>query len=152
MSLPETPGYVAGLERIVDRDHAQQYIALPGTGSRNGADYTAFQVDGVDYLQAGDYLCVGASGVPALWGGEGAYTTIQPDGYARWYQVGDLAGAALTVELPEEGGFWVYDANGAVTASSVAWGDGAAVLPEGGWIVFAGAPGARFHLDVSVQS
>ena len=103
MSLPETPGYVAGLERIVDGDHAQQYIALPGTGSRNGADYTAFQKDGVEYLQAGDYLCMDAAAAPALWGGEGAYTTVQPDGYARWYQVGDLAGATLTVELPEAG-------------------------------------------------
>ena len=148
MSLPETPGYVAGLERIVDGDHAQQYIALPGTGSRNGADYTAFQKDGVEYLQAGDYLCMDAAAAPALWGGEGAYTTVQPDGYARWYQVGDLAGATLTVELPEAGGFWVYDANGAVTASSVAWGETSAVLPEGGWVVFAGDPGARFHLSV----
>ena len=62
--------------------------------------------------------------------------------------MGDLAGATLTVELPEAGGFRVYDANGAVTASSVAWGETSAVLPEGGWVVFAGDPGARFHLSV----
>ena len=61
--------------------------------------------------------------------------------------MGDLAGATLSVTLPEQGGFWVYDANGVVTASSVAWGDLSAVLPEGGWVVFAGAPGARFHLS-----
>ena len=145
--VPETPGYAAGLERIVDEDHAVQYLALPGTGSRNGADYTVFQAEGVEYLQAGDYLCVDAAAVPALWGGEGAYTTVQADGYARWFQVGDLAGATLSVTLPEQGGFWVYDANGVVTASSVAWGDLSAVLPEGGWVVFAGAPGARFHLS-----
>ena len=47
------------------------------------------------------------------------------------------------------GGFTVYDANGAATASSVAFGDVSAVLPEGGWIVFAGAPGVRFHLSLA---
>ena len=147
-ALPETPGYVAGFQRIADEDLARQYLQLPGTGSRNGADYSVVNVDGTEYLQAGDYLCAPASGLSALYAGAGAYCTIQEDGYARWYSVGDLGGEALTVTLPEAGGFTVYDASGAVTASSVAFGDTSAVLPAGGWIVFAGAPGARFHLSL----
>ena len=56
------------------------------------------------------------------------------------------AGKTMTVQLPEDAGFWVYDANGQVTASSVLGDTGAVTLPEGGLVVFAGDPGARFHL------
>ena len=56
------------------------------------------------------------------------------------------AGKTMTVQVPENSGFWVYDGNGQVTASSVLWGDTTVTLPEDGTIVFAGDPGARFHL------
>lgn len=148
-SMPETPGYAAGFERIVDETLARQYVQLPGTGSRNGADYAAVTVDGREYLKAGDYLCAPVSGLGNLYAGAGAYCTILEDGYARWFNIGDLAGKTLSVTLPQAGGFTVYDANGAVTTSSVAYGDTSAVLPEGGWIVFAGEPGARFYLGLS---
>ena len=148
-ALPETPGYAAGFQRIVDETLARQYVQLPGTGSRNGADYQMVTVDGKEYLKAGDYLCAPASGLGNLYAGAGAYCTVLEEGYARWYSVGDLAGKTLSVTLPEAGGFTVYDASGVVTASSVAYGDTSAVLPEGGWIVFAGAPGARFYLSLA---
>ena len=147
--LAEAPGYVAGFERIVSETLAEQYVQLPGTGSRNGADYEVVTLDGKEYLKAGGYLCAPASGLGDLYAGAGAYCTILDDGYARWYSVGDLGGQTLNVTLPEGGGFTVYDANGAATASSVAFGDVSAVLPEGGWIVFAGAPGVRFHLSLA---
>ena len=52
----------------------------------------------------------------------------------------------MTVQVPQDAGFWVYNADGTVAASSVLWGDTAVTLPEGGLVVFAGDPGARFHL------
>ena len=52
----------------------------------------------------------------------------------------------MTVTLPESGGFYVYDANLQLTASSWCWGDAAAVLPEGGYIVFAGDAGQVFRV------
>lgn len=37
-----------------------------------------------------------AAAAPTLFTGSGAsYTTIQADGYARWYQVGDAAGKTM---------------------------------------------------------
>ena len=93
-----------------------------------------------------------ASSAPALWGGPRAYTTIQADGYARWYQVGSAAaGKTMTVQVPEHGGFAVYDAAGLPVAASWAWGDTSAVLPEGGWVVFSGNPGARFVLSLTAD-
>ena len=89
--------------------------------------------------------------VPVLSTGNGSVRcTIQPDGYARWYKVGDsAAGKTMAVQLPENAGFWVYDKDWNVTASSVVGGDKSAKLPEGGTVVLAGDPGARFQLSFS---
>ena len=37
-----------------------------------------------------------AAAAPTLFTGPALYTTIQADGYARWYQVGDAAGKTMT--------------------------------------------------------
>ena len=55
----------------------------------------------------------------------------------------------LTVTVPEDAGFCVYDANMLMTASSYAYGDTTVTLPEGGYLVYAGAPGARFEITMS---
>ena len=52
----------------------------------------------------------------------------------------------MTVSVPRDAGFWVYNAKGYVTASSVLWNSTSAKLSEGDMIVFAGNPGAKFQL------
>ena len=146
--IPETiPGYI-GPDRIVDETTAEFAIQLPGSGGRDGMDFHLEERDGVTWIESRGSWYQDAAAAPAIFTGSGtAYTTVQPDGYARWYQVGPAAGKTMTVQLPENAGFWVYGADGQLTASSVLWGDTAAKLPEGGSIVFAGDPGARFHLS-----
>ena len=61
--------------------------------------------------------------------------------------MGAAAGMTMSVTLPENAGFYVYNADGSVAASSVMYGDASVALPEGGYIVFIGDPGARFHLS-----
>ena len=145
--IPETiPGYI-GPDRIVDETTAEFAIQLPGSGGRDGMDFHLEERDGVTWIESRGSWYQDAAAAPAIFTGSGtAYTTVQPDGYARWYQVGDAAGKTMTVQVPENSGFWVYDGNGQVTASSVLWGDTTVTLPEDGTIVFAGDPGARFHL------
>ena len=154
LSLSETaaeasapiPGYL-GPDRIADETSALFAVALPGVGGRDGMDYTRQVRDGVTWLTVRGSVYMEASGAPQLFIGSGwAYSTIQPDGYARWYQVGSAAGKSMTVQVPEDAGFWVYDASGKVAASSVLGDTGAVTLPEGGMVVFAGEAGARFHL------
>ena len=144
---PESvPGYI-GAARIVDETTAVSEIQVPGVGSRDGVDYTLEDRDGVLWIDAKGSLYMDAAAAPTLFTGSGwAYSTIRDDGYARWYRVGDAAGRSMTVQVPEDAGFWVYDGSGQVTASSVLWGDTSVTLPEDGLIVFAGDPGARFHL------
>ena len=149
MEVPEAvPGYF-GIARIVDDTAARYELQLPGTGGRDGQDIEVTRDDnGTIWMSANGSLYMAESGAPALYTGSGhSYTTVQDDGYARWYHVGKAAGKTMAVQLPENAGFWVYDGNGQVTASSVLWDDVSAVLPEDGLIVFAGAPGARFQLS-----
>lgn len=141
------PGYI-GAARIVDETSAHYELQIPGTGGRDGQDIAVWENDGVLWMSANGSLYMEESGAPDLYTGGGtSYTTIQEDGYARWYQAGGAAGKAMTVRLPEGGGFWVYDKNWSVTGSSVLWDDTTVTLPEDGLIAFAGAPGARFHLS-----
>ena len=142
------PGYMGSM-RIVDAATALFEIQLPGVGGRDGLDYHVEDRDGVTWIIARGSAYMDASAVPELFTGSGtSYTTVQEDGYARWYTVGDsAAGKTMTVQLPKDAGFWVYDAAGQVTASSVLWNDTSVVLPEDGVLVFAGDPGARFHLS-----
>lgn len=144
------PGYMGSL-KIVDETHARYAVQIPGNVGRDGYDLELrrdekgalwlFQSNGAVYMDE--------AAVPTLSTGNGnVRCTIQPDGYARWYKVDDnAAGKAMAVQLPENAGFWVYDKDWNVTASSVVGGDESAKLPEGGMVVFAGDPGARFQLS-----
>lgn len=143
------PGYIGG-SRIVDETTARYTLQIPGTQGRDGQNWTLVETENGTWLQVNGSLYMPQELAADLYTGSGwAYTTVGEAGYARWYQVGDAAGSTMTVQLPENAGFWVYDASGAVTASSVLWDETSAVLPEGGMVVFAGDPGARFHLRFS---
>ena len=145
--MPEyIPGYI-GVARIVDAGLAEYAVQLPGSGGRDGQDFRLYEQDGVSWYATDSFTFAEAQGVmKPIYGDSDAYCTIQADGYARWYEVNGCAGRTMAVTLPENGGFTVYDANGTAVASSAAWGDNSAVLPEGGYVVFAGDAGARFDL------
>lgn len=143
------PGY-AGTLRIVDETHAQYVVQIPGNVGRDGYDLELRRDDKgtLWMMQSNGAVYMEESAAPTLSTGSGsARCTIQPDGCARWYKVGPAAaGKTMTVQLPENAGFWVYDKDFQVTASSVLWDDASGKLPEGGMVVFAGDPGARFQL------
>ena len=146
--LPEyIPGYV-GAQKIVDSWHSQLAVQVPGNAGRDGSDITITEQDGHIWMDAQGLLYADASIAQPIYCGAGAYSTIQPDGYARWYTVDSAAGLTIQVEIEGSGGFYVYDGAGALTASSVVWGDSTVTLPEGGSIAFAGDAGTRFHISV----
>ena len=140
------PGYV-GASRIVDSTSALYELQIPGANGRDGQDIHVYEQSGTTWMDVNGALYMSAEGAPVLYTGPDSYTTVQENGYARWYRVGGNAGKSMTVRVPEDAGFWVYDTDGQVTASSVLWGDTRAELPQDGFVVFAGDPGARFHLS-----
>ena len=144
------PGY-AGVMKIVDETHAQYVPQIPGSAGRDGNDVKAWRDEkGVLWMsQSNGTVTMDIQAVPQLSAGknQSVACTIQPNGYARWYKIGDsTAGKTINIQIPENAGFWLYDSKGQVVASSVLGDAPAAELPEGGLIVFAGDPGARFEL------
>ncbi len=141
------PGYF-GSDRIIDENTALYELQIPGSAGRDGRDETLYQKNGVTWFTIGSSIYMSVDGVKDIFtGGGSSCTTIQSDGYAHWYLVGEAAGETMEITLPENGGFYVYDANGKITASSSLWGDTKAVLPKGGVVVFAGNVGAQFNLQ-----
>lgn len=140
------PGYV-GASRIVDSTSALYELQIPGANGRDGQDIHVYEQSGTTWMDVNGALYMSAEGAPVLYTGPDSYSTVQENGYARWYRVGGNAGKSMTVRVPDDAGFWVYDTDGQVTASSVLWGDTRAELPQDGFVVFAGDPGARFHLS-----
>lgn len=146
--LASLPGYMA-FDRIVDENYAEGVAVIPGLAGRDWQNVRLFEQDGVEYAQTSGMLCMDAAAVPAIYAGAGSYSTIQSDGYIRWYRTGSAAGKHMQVQVPEGGGFTVYDGNGQTVAASWMWGDTAVTLPEGGYIAFAGAPGLRFQITMA---
>ena len=145
--LPECPGYAA-VYRITGADEAVQYLTIPGNGSRNGSDFSfSTGEDGLEYLTASGYVCVESAAAKPIYIGDGASCTIQSDGYARWFQVGSAAGATVTFTATGNGAAYVYNADGSLSSSMYLYGENTVSLPEGGWIVFAGDPGATLQIQ-----
>ena len=83
-----------------------------------------------------------------IYPGSASRCTIQPGESAHWYWTGDAAGKTMTVQVPEKGGFYVYDAAMQLVASSWLYGDTSVVLPQDGAVVFAGDVGQAFHITL----
>ena len=152
-ALTGPSGYISTL-RIEDDTHLRYAVQIPGNAGRDGSDLEIRRDEkgALWFLQSNGSVFMDIKAAPVLSTGKDgkASCTIQPDGYARWYQIGpSAAGKTMAVQMPEDAGFWVYSPQGAITASSVLWGSTSAKLEEGGYAVFAGDPGARFTLTFS---
>jgi len=149
-AVESAPGYVGAL-RIEDETHVRYVVQVPGNAGRDGSDMEVRR-DGKGnawFYQSNGSVYMEMNAAPVLSTGKDnrAACMIQPDGYARWYKIGEnAAGKTMTVQMPEDAGFWVYDEKGSVTASSVLWDDESAKLSENGMVVFAGDAGAKFEL------
>ncbi len=149
-AVQSAPGYIGAL-RIEDETHLRYAVQVPGNAGRDGSDMEIRRDEkgALWFYQSNGGVYMDMSAAPTLSTGKdnAVSCTIQPNGYARWYKVGaNAAGKTMTVEMPEDAGFWVYDAKGTITASSVLWDDASGKLEEGGFVAFAGDPGAKFQL------
>lgn len=141
-------GYLA-INKLQDANTAVPVLQIPGTGSRDSGVIRMYEEDGVEYMEISGSIYRDFSSYGEIYAGPASLCTIQSDGYARWYTVGtDAAGKTMTVSVPENGGFYVYDAALQMVASSHVYGDTQVVLPQDGCIVFAGDAGAQFRVTM----
>lgn len=136
-------------KKITGPDTAVGVLQIPGMGGRDTAGYSFYQKDGAEYLETAGSLFVSQDLVKPLYQGKHSTVTVKEDGYARWFTVpAAAAGKTMTVKLPVEGGFAVYDAAGKYVNMSEASGSNQVVLPKDGTIVFAGDADSTFSIQL----
>jgi CubicO group peptidase (beta-lactamase class C family) len=142
----ELPGYV-GTYKIIDPDTAIQDVQIPVMSGRDNGTYQIIKADGKEYLLTTGWIYISEKDIRDLYAGNNAICTIQGNGYARWYTINQKdAGKTMTVTLPENGSFAVYDEEACVYYTTVK-GNRPVKLPENGKVVFIGAvPGDRFNI------
>lgn len=147
--IPEGAESYMLTNQIVDGNTAVPVLQIPGVGSRDSSTVSMVEQNGVEYISLNGGLYMDVTAVPAVYAGPLSYCLIHEDGAARWFATGEAAGKTMTVTVPENGGFCVYNADMTLAASSWIYGDTTVTLPEGGWMVFAGDAGSQFTIALS---
>lgn len=117
---------------------------------RDTMEIHLFTKDGIEYLTAVGSIYASEELVKPLYAGKGSSATIEADGYAKWYSVPAAAqGKVMTVQMPSNGAFAVYDQTGICINHTVVSGKNQVVLPENGSIVVAGEVGSKFEISLN---
>jgi CubicO group peptidase (beta-lactamase class C family) len=142
------PGYF-GPYKIDDINNATQDAQIPVMDGRDNDSLSFTTEDGKEYLSNISSTFLSGKNIPDIYAGADAICTIQQNGYARWYSVGKGdAGKTMTVKLPHNGAFAVYDSSDCIYFSTVS-GNQPVILPAEGKIVFIGdVPGTRFYITI----
>jgi CubicO group peptidase (beta-lactamase class C family) len=137
-------GYCYGA-KIIDENLAQPQVQLPGLTGRDLSDLQFNTKSKTEYLRIGGALFVREEAVKPMSDKTSFQVTIGADGYSKWYKIGSASeGRKVKVTLPKKASFSVYDKADICTYSSLISDTTSLTLPEGGYIVFAGAQGAKF--------
>lgn len=144
----ETPGYVSNI-KIIGANEAATELQIPGMAGRDTKEIYFSRKNGVEYITAAGSLYASEEMVQPLYSGKQSATTIQTDGYAKWFSVPETVnGKVMTVKMPSHGAFAVYDQTGICINHTVVSGKNEVVLPENGRIVFAGEVGSKFEISL----
>ncbi|MHA6534501.1 serine hydrolase domain-containing protein [Paenibacillus sp. BAC0078] len=144
----DTPGYVFNL-KIVGANQAVNQQQIPGIAGRDNMEINLFMKNGVEYFTLASSLYASEEYVKPLYSGTQSATTIPVDGHAKWFSVPAAAkGKLMTVKLPANSAFAVYDQAGNCINHSVVSGKNQVLLPEDGRIVFAGKAGSKFVISL----
>ncbi|MCW3789937.1 beta-lactamase family protein [Paenibacillus sp. LS1] len=144
----ENPGYMSN-NKITGANEAANPLQIPGTAGRDTMDIHFSKKDGGEYLTALGYVYASEELVKPIYPGKQSATTIQVDGYAKWFSVPvNAEGKVMTVKIPANSAFAVYDQTGICINYTVVSGKNEVVLPENGRIVFVGEAGSRFEISL----
>ena len=140
-------GYL-GLNKIVDENSATAILDGPGMMSRDQSDYKFYNKGKYEYLDYSSFTWVEEAAIATLPTKNKFTTTINEDGYANWYKIGDeSAGKEITVDIPENAAFVVYDSNGVLLNNSLITGNKSVKLPKDGTIAFLANPFNTFTIE-----
>ena len=138
-----------------DRGYAFAGIRITGENAalntvifRDVFDLAFVVKDKAEYLLANDLVLIRQDFIPELTAETGA-CLIGQDGYARYFTLNsDTAGKTMTVSLPEDAAYAVYDTNYECVNFSAVSREYATKLPASGMLVFIGKPGDAFGIEI----
>ncbi|GKU78838.1 serine hydrolase [Paenibacillus sp. L3-i20] len=144
----DVPDYLFN-NKIIHANKAVTNLQIPTLAGRDTMEINFFQKNGVEYFTLYGSLYASEEFVKPLYTGKGSSTTIGADGHSKWFSIPDVAkGKVMTVKLPSNGAFAVYDQAGICINHTVVSGKNEVILPENGRIVFAGEAGSKFGISL----
>ncbi|MNO57986.1 Penicillin-binding protein 4* [compost metagenome] len=147
-TIKTSEGYFNDM-KITGPNTAESQHQIPGTAGRDTLSILFYDKGGIEYLTAAATLYMSEDGVKPLYKGKSSITTVQADGYARWFSIPETAaGKKMVVMMPAKGAFMVYDETGALVNNTVISSKNEVVLPVKGYIVFAGNAGSSFGITL----
>jgi CubicO group peptidase (beta-lactamase class C family) len=147
-TVKEVPGYLLS-NKIIGADKAVNGLQIPSMAGRDTMEINFFKKNGLEYFTAVGNVYASEEIVKPLYSGKGSSTTIEADGYAKWYSVPAAAkGKVMTVKMPSNGSFAVYDQAGICMNYTVVSGKNQVLLPENGKVVFAGEVDSKFEISL----
>lgn len=142
-------GYATGT-KIIDENTAVNVAEIPIMNGRDAFDLNFYKVGNTEYLTIDGSSYISEDAVKTIYGGKSSISTIPSNGHAVWFKIDELsANKTMTVDIPQSGGFAVYDAMGMPVNFSIASKNKSVVLPEGGLIVFGSNAGGVFKISLS---
>ncbi|MGG1664337.1 serine hydrolase domain-containing protein [Brevibacillus sp. NRS-1366] len=143
------PGYWQD-KKITGPNSATSEIQIPGLSGRDTIEAKFYTDKGVEYMKLNANIFVSEANVKPIDAGNQSKVTVPANGYAKWYTIpAAAAGKTLTVKLPKNGTFAVYDEERELPLiHSIVNGNNKVILPKSGTIVFVGAPGSEFTITI----
>ncbi|MGL5439233.1 MAG: serine hydrolase domain-containing protein [Filifactoraceae bacterium] len=136
-------GYAYGGAKIIDENTAINVLKF-----RDVVDLKFYTKDNIEYLQARGFTFVAANNIKDLMDRESSLITIQKDNFTKWYKVGSSEGKEITVDIPQNATYFVYDEKGACVYHSLVSGTNKTILPKNGKIGFAGKADDVFKISL----
>ncbi|OMD44504.1 serine hydrolase [Paenibacillus borealis] len=141
-------GYASGT-KIVDEHTAVNAVEIPVMSGRDAFNLSFHTVNNKEYLTIDGQSYLSEDAVNPIYGGKTSVCTIEDNGHAVWFKIGDNSAAKMmSVNAPATGGFVVYDEKGMLVYSSIFNKDKPVALPKGGMIVFGGEAGDVFQISM----
>jgi CubicO group peptidase (beta-lactamase class C family) len=149
--VKDAPGYLLNF-KIMDANKAANKLQIPPMAGRDSMELNFFKKNGVEYFTLAGGLYAGEEFVKPLYSGKDSSTTIETDGYAKWFSIPTaVAGKFMTVTMPSNSSFAVYDQAGICINHTVVSGKNQVVLPGNGRVVFAGEVGSIFEISLKKE-
>lgn len=151
-SLPVTSvaakGNYLSCYHIIDANTAVPEIAIPMSGSRDLGIISFYKEDGIEYMKLNDNLFVIEDAIKEIH--RNSFTVrINDKGYNQYYYFEpEYAGKTMTITVPENAGYVVYDSSGIAVVNHLYMKEDTFELGAGGYILFMGDAGARFKVEI----